>query len=282
MTLHDGKPVPKVIDFGVAKAMDQRLTERTIYTRFAQVVGTPLYMSPEQAELSGLDIDTRSDVYSLGVLLYELLTGTTPFDKQRLEKAAYDEELADHSGRGSAQAEHEDRLAGRHGHGHLAASQDRPRRSRRSVRGDLDWIVMRALEKDRLRRYESASQLAADVSRFLAREPVEARPPTLRYRLSKYLAQHKALVLSVAAVTTALLVGLLIALFALRAAYTTSNKLRDRNNELTCTQAQLTATLTDLQNANHRLTSTQLALSLTLDNLRDTSVSTRHDGGTHW
>jgi serine/threonine protein kinase len=185
VTLHDGAPVVKVIDFGVAKALGERLTEKTVYTRFAQMVGTPLYMSPEQAELSGLDVDTRSDIYALGVLLYELLTGTTPFDKERLKQAAFDEirriireeEPPRHSTRISTMGEAATAIS--------AQRNSDPRRLGQTIRGELDWIVMKALEKDRRRRYETASGLATDVQRYLVDEPVLACPPSRWYRLRK-------------------------------------------------------------------------------------------------
>src|SRR5262245_41615118 len=164
---HDGVPVVKVIDFGVAKAVGQRLTDKTVYTRLAQMIGTPPYMSPEQAELNQLDVDTRSDVYSLGVLLYELLTGTTPFDKQRFATAAYDEirriikeeEPPRPSTRLSTLGETLSKVS--------AQRKTEPAKLSALVKGDLDWIVMKALEKDRGRRYETATAFAADVRRFL-------------------------------------------------------------------------------------------------------------------
>jgi eukaryotic-like serine/threonine-protein kinase len=191
VTLQDCSPVVKVIDFGVAKALHQPLTDRTIYTRFAQIVGTPLYMSPEQAEMSGLDIDTRSDIYSLGVLLYELLTGTTPFDKKRLSQAAYneliriirDEEPPKPSTRLSRSTESLSAVA--------AQRKTEPARLSRIVRGDLDWITMKALEKDRTRRYETANGLARDIERYLNDEPVEAGPPGAGYRLWKFARKNR-------------------------------------------------------------------------------------------
>jgi non-specific serine/threonine protein kinase/serine/threonine-protein kinase len=190
VTLHDGTPVPKIIDFGIAKAMGQQLTDKTLYTNFAQLVGTPLYMSPEQVALSGLDVDTRSDIYSLGVLLYELLTSTTPFDRERLKTAGYDEmrriireeEPAKPSTRMSTLGQAACTMS--------ANRKSDPKRLSQSFRGELDWIVMKALEKDRNRRYESASALAADVQRYLHDEPVLACPPTVWYRLRKMARKH--------------------------------------------------------------------------------------------
>jgi non-specific serine/threonine protein kinase/serine/threonine-protein kinase len=190
---YDGKPVPRVIDFGVAKAMGQPLTERTLVTGFGNVVGTLEYMSPEQAELNQLDIDTRSDVYSLGVLLYELLTGTTPLDRKRLGQAALlevlrvirEEEPPRPSVRLSSTAEVPS----------IAANRGlEPRQLSGLVRGELDWIAMKALEKDRTRRYESAAALGREIQRYLDDEPVEACPPSLSYRLRKSVRKHRNLV----------------------------------------------------------------------------------------
>jgi serine/threonine protein kinase len=209
VTSHDGKPVAKVIDFGVAKALHQHLTERTIYTNFAQMVGTPLYMSPEQAEMSGLDVDTRSDIYSLGVLLYELLTGTTPLEKRRFARAAYDEirRLI----REEEPPRPSQRLSTSEALPKLAASRKvEPAKLPRMMRGELDWIVMKALEKDRTRRYESASGLARDVQRYLADETVEACPPSAGYRLRKFARKHRTALTSAVMVTLLLLAGIAV------------------------------------------------------------------------
>jgi serine/threonine protein kinase/tetratricopeptide (TPR) repeat protein len=205
VTLIDGRPVPKVIDFGVAKATDQRLTERTLFTQFGALVGTPEYMSPEQAEISGLDVDTRSDVYSLGVLLYELLTGTTPLDREALRRAAFaevlrrikEEEPLKPSTRLSASGDRLSSIA--------AVRGTEPARLARALRGDLDWVVMKSLEKDRARRYETANGLARDVRRYLDGDPVEAGPPSASYRLRKSARKHRA-GLAVAAAFALLLV----------------------------------------------------------------------------
>src|SRR6516164_7247963 len=207
VTSHDGKPVAKVIDFGVAKAIHQPLTERTIYTNFAQMIGTPLYMSPEQAEMSGLDIDTRSDIYSLGVLLYELLTGSTPLAMKRVATAAYDEIRRlireDEPPKPSTRLSGSDSLAS------IAAQRHtEPARLSKLVRGDLDWITMKALEKDRTRRYETANGLARDIQRHLADEVVEARPPSLAYRLRKFARKHRAALATAVALALLLVVGI--------------------------------------------------------------------------
>ncbi len=208
VTLSDGAPVVKVIDFGVAKAIGQQLTEKTIYTGFSQMIGTPMYMSPEQTQMSGLDIDTRSDIYSLGVLLYELLTGTTPFDRERLRTAPFEEirriireeEPATPSKRIStllAEQKKRDRLGDPPGTKGpvplLWAAQRRtePERLGQLLRGELDWIVMKALEKDRNRRYQTASGFAADVQRYLKDEPVQACPPSRWYRFRKFARRNK-------------------------------------------------------------------------------------------
>src|SRR5437588_891771 len=171
VTLHDDRAVVKVIDFGVAKATGQQLTEKTPFTHFAQLIGTPLYMSPEQAQMSGLDIDTRSDVYALGVLLYELLTGTTPFDQERLRTADFDEIRRMIREEEPAKPSTRISTLGQAATGMSANRKNDPRRLAQVCRGELDWIVMKALEKDRNRRYESASAFAADVQRYLRDEP---------------------------------------------------------------------------------------------------------------
>jgi len=197
--LYDGQPVPKVIDFGVAKATEQRLTEKTMFTHHGQIVGTLEYMSPEQAEMSQLDIDTRSDIYSLGVLLYELLTGTTPITREELREGGFTEML-----RLIRESEPE-KPSTRVSHSHDAlptiSAQRRmePAKLGALFRGDLDWIVMKALEKDRIRRYETASDFARDVQRHLDDEPVEACPPSARYRLRKFAHKHRAALFTAAA-----------------------------------------------------------------------------------
>ena len=211
VTLHDGKPVPKVIDFGIAKAMHGRLTEKTLFTEFRQFIGTPAYMSPEQAEMSGLDIDTRTDIYALGVLLYELLTGSTPFDTKALLEAGYGElsriirekEPPRPSVRIGAAFSEEGGSAEIARHRRIDV-----RALGRLLRGDLDWIAMRALEKDRARRYASASELAEDVRRHLRDEPVQAGPPGAAYRVRKFLTRNRAAVAWAAAIVVALLAGI--------------------------------------------------------------------------
>jgi serine/threonine protein kinase/Tfp pilus assembly protein PilF len=192
VAIQDGQATPKVIDFGVAKAINQQLTEHTLATGFAQIIGTPLYMSPEQAELSPLGVDTRSDIYSLGVLLYELLTGTTPFDKDRLHSVSYDElrriireeEPPRPSARVSTLAADLADTVAEH-------RRTDARRLRQTVHGELDWIVMKCLEKDRNRRYETAGSLARDIERYLHDEPVQACPPSAVYRLKKFVRRNR-------------------------------------------------------------------------------------------
>ncbi len=207
VTSHDGKPVVKVIDFGIAKAIDRPLTADTIYTNFTQLVGTPLYMSPEQAGLSSLDIDTRSDIYSLGILLYELLTGTTPFDKDHFKQAAIDEvrriireDAPPKPSTRVSSLNPNDSQIGFPIHSDL-------RKLGNTLRGDLDWITMKALEKDRTRRYETASGFAADIQRYLADEPVLAGPPSTVYRLQKFARRNRVAVSTAAVVFLALCLG---------------------------------------------------------------------------
>jgi serine/threonine protein kinase/tetratricopeptide (TPR) repeat protein len=206
--IQDDRPVPKIIDFGVAKAVAQRLTERTLFTEMGQLIGTPEYMSPEQAEMTGLDIDTRTDVYSLGVLLYELLVGVLPFESEDLRSAGFDEV------RRKIREEEPPKPSTR-----LTTpgfDTDHAMRSRQTdlsalakqLKGELDWITMKAMAKDRTHRYASASELAADVTRYLKHEPVMAGPPSATYRLRKYVRRHKVGVAAAALVAIAVVIGI--------------------------------------------------------------------------
>jgi len=220
VTLHDGAPVPKVIDFGIAKATQAELTEKTIYTQFQQFIGTPAYMSPEQAEMSGLDIDTRSDIYSLGVLLYELLTGKTPFDGKALLQAGLDEMRRiireQEPPRPSTKLSQTRAAAEASG---SAKSEIGNRKS--EIDKDLDWIVMKCLEKDRNRRYDTPNTLALDLERYMHDEPVLARPPSTGYRLRKFARKHRGPVTAAAGfvllLTAATAVSALLAVQAHRA-----------------------------------------------------------------
>jgi serine/threonine protein kinase/WD40 repeat protein len=234
---YDGRPVPKVIDFGVAKATGQRLTERTLFTGFGAVLGTLEYMSPEQAELNNQDIDTRSDLYSLGVLLYELLTGTTPLPHERLTQAAFTETLRlireEEPPRPSTRlSESGARLPAVAAQRHME-----PAGLTRLVRGELDWIVMKALEKDRRRRYETVNGLALDVQHYLADEPVKACPPTVGYRLRKVVRRHRGPLIAAGLVLLALVAGVIGTTWGLVSAERALSELQDQQNKTRAAEA---------------------------------------------
>jgi serine/threonine protein kinase len=228
---YDDRPVPKVIDFGLAKALHHSLTERTLHTAHETVLGTPLYMSPEQAQLNNLDVDTRSDIYSLGVLLYELLTSTTPLEKQRFKEAAWDEVRRiirdEEPPRPSARLSSTATLPSL-----AACRQTQPTSLTKQVRGELDWIVMKALEKDRSRRYETANGFAQDVERFLAGEPVLAVPPRASYRLKKFASRHQVALTTAAAIILLLVAGVGISSWqAIRATRAEAQALVERDEK---------------------------------------------------
>ena len=230
VTMYDDKPVPKVIDFGVAKAIEQRLTETSVYTQFGTLVGTFEYMSPEQAEMNAFGVDTRSDIYALGVLLYELMTGSTPLERKRLREAAFDEIRRiikeEEPQRPSVRLSTSDTLAKV-----AEARKTDPAKLSRLMRGELDWVVMKCLEKDRSRRYDTASALARDVERHLKDEPVEARPPSTWYRLRK-AARRNRTALSVAGVVgvTVLLGTTVAVLQGKRASDEEARRIQEKTN----------------------------------------------------
>lgn len=211
VTQQDGMPVPKVIDFGIAKATGQRLTDKTLFTEFDQFIGTPAYMSPEQAEISGQDIDTRSDIYSLGVLLYELLTSRTPFDPRELLQVGFD--AMRRTIREVEPQRPSTRLSTMHDADLTTIARQRQAATQKLIhliRGDLDWIVMKSLEKNRTRRYETASSFAGDIEHFLNNEPVVARPPTVFYRFQKLVRRNQLVFTASTAVAIAIVAGLVV------------------------------------------------------------------------
>lgn len=220
---YDDKPVPKVIDFGLAKAMNQSLTDKTLHTAHEMVLGTPLYMSPEQAQLNNLDVDTRTDIYALGVLLYELLTGTTPFEKDSFKTAAWDE--VRRIIREVDPPRPSLRLSSTQTLPTVAACRHtEPVKLTQQIRGDLDWIVMKAMEKDRQRRYETANGLARDLERYLADEVIEARPPSSSYKLLKYYRRNRGQVIGGGLLLVTLLFGIFGTTFGLIRAETEREK----------------------------------------------------------
>ncbi len=265
VTLHDGTPVPKVIDFGIAKATEQRLTDKTLFTEFQAFIGTPAYTSPEQAEMSGLDIDTRSDIYSLGVLLYELLTSQTPFDPARLLHSGL------HEMRRIIREEEPVRPSTRLGTLGMAEATalTRTRRTQipalaEAIRGDLDWIVMKCLEKDRTRRYETANGLATDLQRYLDDEPVLARPPSTTYRIRKFVRRNKAAVVAGVAIAAALIAGAGISFWqAVRATQAEQTALASQKEE------SLQRRMAEREKASARLNECVADINLAQQSLKD-------------
>ena len=254
VTVNDGVPIPKIIDFGIAKATQQPLTEKTLFTRFNQLLGTPAYMSPEQAELTSLDTDTRTDIYSLGVLLYELLTGHTPFEATELFKAGLEHMLR--TIRETEPARPSARLNTLTALDLTTVAKQRhtePPKLLRSVRGDLDWIVMKCLEKDRSRRYEMATDLAADIARHIEQKPVTARPPGAIYRTNRFIRRNQTKLIAASVVVLALAIGLIVNerhqrnTSRLKAAKAETRRLLNESEMFLIQQALATTNFTDIE-----------------------------------
>jgi serine/threonine protein kinase/WD40 repeat protein len=250
ITLHDSKPVVKVIDFGVAKALHQSLTDHTIYTAFNQVLGTPLYMSPEQLELSGLDIDTRSDIYSLGVLLYELISGALPFDRDRLLKSGFDEMRRIIREEDPPRPSLRVTTLPKAQLSTLAGTRGLDEREfQKSIESELDWITLKSLAKDRGRRYGSASELAADVQRYLDDVPVLACPPSFGYTAKKVLRRHRGVILSATLLSVSLILGTAISVQQAIRAMKAEQEVGERLQEVTLEQSKTRDALTAVQKA---------------------------------
>ena len=263
ITLYDGKPVPKVIDFGVAKAMEQKLTERTLFTQYGTMIGTLEYMSPEQAEMSAMGVDTRSDIYSLGVLLYELLTGSTPLSRKQLKEAAYAEILRlikdqDPPKPSTRLSESGEALASISAQRHTE-----PAKLSKLMRGELDWIVMKTLEKDRNRRYATANGFAADVQRYLNDETVLACPPSAWYRFRKFARRNNRILAMAGVFALTLLLGTVVstwqAIRATEAVGLAQTRLQAEKEAQNATRAQLRLTEEAQEKATRRLYDARLA-----------------------
>ncbi len=285
VTLQDGHPLVKVIDFGVAKAIGQSLTIKTMYTRFASMVGTPAYMSPEQAGMSTGDIDTRSDIYSLGVLLYELLTGTTPFASERLQSAGFDElrriirDEEPHrpstrlrqavervswpvdENQGRARSPEPTTLNNQLANTVAANRKLDLAKLASSMKRDLDWIVMKALDKDRNRRYATAGSMAQDVSRFLVHQPVVACPPSTWYRFTKFARRNKVAITTASSVTAALLLGMIVSVWQAQVAIRERDEKVIALHEAKAAEETANKAREDLEGFNQRLNSTTVLLA---------------------